>query len=358
MKKPDKDYYELLGVDREASDDAIKKAYRQNALKHHPDRNQGNKESEEMFKAISEAYEVLSNPEKRRQYDMTGSADFDGIHFDPWGVFGNVVNNASFVFNGDNLFASRINPDNRVVYRASLEDIIIGKKVEVRFYRYIACEKCHGKKYEEKKGKCSECNGTGRQNRAVGSNMVFSTGCPRCSSTGKNIITCSKCNGAGHHRVEEKVLVTIPPGVNPMSILRLQGKGNEVFINGQKVIGDTYVVIDYPRQQRGVLLENGNIHTLIRVPFDSVLNENKIKVNILGCKEIEFKLDSTKKSGYQYKVESGGISNNNSAYVKVFIDFPKNKISDDNRRKLVELMREIYGEPDTRFKPESSSDNS
>jgi DnaJ-class molecular chaperone len=148
--------------------------------------------------------------------------------------------------------------------------------------------------------------------------------------------------------------LNIPAGVNPLTTLRLQGKGNEILADNKKIVGDAYVIIDYPTKEHGVKVENGNIYASINVPFDSVLSEENIRVNILGCKEIEFKLNSSYKSGHPYKIEKQGITDKNFAMVKVFIDIPKNKINDENRNKLVKLAREIYGRADTRFEPFSS----
>lgn len=137
----------------------------------------------------------------------------------------------------------------------------------------------------------------------------------------------------------------------------MAGRGNTIYFNDQKVVGDTYVVIDYPQRDKGVYLNNGDIHTSIRVPFNTVMADKEIKVDILGCKEVTLKLDSTKQSGYPYKVEHQGVTDKNSAFIKVFIDLPKNKIDDGSKQKIIAVMEEVYGSPALQFKPEAAIDS-
>jgi DnaJ-class molecular chaperone len=179
--------------------------------------------------------------------------------------------------------------------------------------------------------------------------------CNDCFGTGKKCEKCSDCGSNGFKKVNEKISIEVPPGINPMSSLRVKGKGNEVYYSGKKVVGDTYILIDYPQTYNGITLRDGNIYTSIKVQIDSILAEEKINVNILGCKEIEFKLDSSKHSGYQYKVEKQGVTDDKSAFVKVFVDIPKNKISRDDKEKLVKLMRDIYGRPTNKYEPSTTN---
>jgi len=363
MKKSDYDYYEILGVNLESDEESIKKAYRKMAMKYHPDKNPGDSKAEEMFKKVSEAYEVLSDSNKRRQYDSGGMVDTDSFFVNSNDLFSSVFGRGGGTFSfsmGDVPFfhrSPRVNPDNRLVYRAKMEDIINGVKTEIQFNRQISCPKCFGMGHKQSKEKCKVCGGTGNRTSRSG-NMIISTTCNKCMGSGKHMEDCQDCHRQGFSSLTERISLTIPSGVTPLTALRIQGKGNEVFMGDQKVIGDTYIVIDYPNEYKGVVLMNGDIHTSIRVPFHAALNDEKIKVDILGCKEIEFNLDFNNKSGHVYKVAKAGIKENNDAYIKVFLDFPKNKVKKENIKKLIDVMREVYGKCPTNFKPEGSDNNS
>lgn len=353
MKKRKKDYYEVLGVERNADESALKKAYRSLAQKFHPDKNPGDKTCEEKFKEVAEAYEVLSDSQKRTRYDR-GDVEFEGgIDIDPFDVFSSFFGNVSGFPRGFSPRSRRVSPDNKMVYRASIEEIINGSNVIVGFNRQMACSECMGAGSQNSSAKCPGCRGSGMKSRRS-FNMFFSSTCDECYGMGREYKKCPQCNGEGYLLKQEKLSISIPKGVSPMSTLRLKGMGNEVYYEKQKVVGDTYVVIDYPQSHNGVSIKNGDIYVSILVPFDTILNEEKIKVNILGCKEIEFKTDCNKPSGCQYCIKEEGIMSNCNAFIKVFVDFPKNKLSKENIKKLANLMREVYGEPNTRFDPSSS----
>ena len=130
--------------------------------------------------------------------------------------------------------------------------------------------------------------------------------------------------------------------------------GNEVYEGKIKTIGDAYIIIDYSPINNGVLLKNGELFMSCFIPFNTILLGEKIKIDVLGVKEIELKLNPTQKNGEEYVVKGGGINKN--AYVKVFLDFPKNNVNSDNLEKIQDVVREIYGEPDVCFKPQSSAD--
>jgi len=347
MNKNGKDYYKILGVEKNADEESIKKAYRNLAHKYHPDKNPNNKEAEEKFKEISEAYSTLSDSDAKQIYDNGGMR---AAHFDPFSSFttaSNIFGNMRFTV--DNSFA--VNPDNRIAYRIGMENIIKGGKAQIDFTRFIACDKCFGKGRINSKDKCRTCNGLGNVFFSVQNNVVFNTTCSECKGTGKKTDPCEKCGSTGFKKINEKLSVDIPAGLNPMSALRIKGKGNEVYYGGGKTVGDTYIIIDYPQNYKGITLRDGNIYASINATIDSVLAEEKIKVNILGCKEVEFKLDSSKNSGYLYKIEKQGITDDKHAFIKVFIDIPKNKISEEDKEKLVKLMRDVYGKPTTKYEP-------
>jgi len=140
--------------------------------------------------------------------------------------------------------------------------------------------------------------------------------------------------------------------------LRLQGLGNEVYNgNKSKTTGDAYVTVDYSLSEQGVRLKGGNIYASVNIPFNSVISEENISINILGCKQVEFKLDANKKSGSEYVVKSAGILENDNSFIKVFIDMPENNVNEEERVKLVNIMENVYGKPATKFNAATPSLN-
>ena len=358
MKKRNKNYYKILNVDESSDQETIKKAYRKLALKYHPDKNPNDKKAEEKFKQISEAYDVLSDPDKKEQYDSQDSfidGMFGNSTFDIRNIFD--INQFSSTPFGNGMGPISINKDNSVVYRARVEDVICGSRVNIRFNRKIACSNCFGNRVVETGNRCSNCHGTGKIN-VRRQNFLFSGSCNSCGGTGNEYNQCKTCNGNGYETKVEDIFLTLPKGIISKSTLRLKGRGNEIYYNGQKIIGDTYVVIDYPQQYKGIGFNDGNIFMTIRVPFNSFIEEKEVSVDILGCKEIKLKLDKNKKSGFEYKIEHSGLSDEKFAVIKVLVDFPLNKISDKDYNKFIGIIREIYGEPITKFKPENPVDNS
>jgi len=339
----DKDYYGILGVDKNSDSDTIKKAYRKLAMKYHPDQNKGDTASEDKFKDISEAYEVLSNPKKKRSYDMGGSSS-------PFSHFSGMGDIFGAQFKSQFRTTRRtVSLDNKAVFRADISQIIKGGEVTVEFNRHFACEECKGNAVVPTGKSCNLCGGSGRVQSGAG-NMYFVTACHQCEGSGVETSKCNKCNGKGYDVKREKVKVKIPSGISPLSTMRIKGKGNVLFSSNSKIYGDGYLVVDYPRVQNGVSLDNGNIILSLKVPFNSVLSEETITVDVLGCKTLEVKLDGSHPSGYQYEVDGGGVSPDKKAFVKVFIDTPKNKLSKESQSKLNKVLGEVYGKPIREFK--------
>jgi len=349
------DYYKILGVDKNADDKAIKKAYRKKALEHHPDKNPDNTEAEEKFKRISEAYEVLSDPQKKAHYDRLGHNAFKsrGNGRNP---FGSTNTHGGFDFytsvftNGGVNNAPRVNSNIQIAISVDMERIIRGDEIVSDVQRQICCSNCMGRGFTFTNETCSECGGVGKTRSAV-ANFVFEGICAACKGTGKKTVKCSSCKGRAFSVKTEKIAFKVPPNINPRSIVRLPERGNLVYHQEKPFVGDLGVVIDFPKVQGGVSLKDGNIYTSIRVPIDSAIGGANIKVDILGCKEFEFALDPNKRTGESYKIDGAGVSDKHNAFVKVFIDLPKKKISSQDKEKLAELMREVYGEPVTNFKP-------
>jgi molecular chaperone DnaJ len=250
-----RDYYEILGLGRDASQEEVKKAYRQLALKYHPDRNPGDKKAEERFKEAAEAYEVLHDKQKRQIYDQFGHAGLAGQGFHGFGDVGDIFSAFGDIF-GD-LFgfgdvfgmgrrgrsAARRGADLRYDLEISLKDAAFGTKVSIDVSRSEPCSACAGSGAEPGTSPkaCSTCGGRGEVTRSQGF-FSISTTCPRCHGEGSFIEQpCKKCKGIGQVAKKQKLEVTIPAGVDDASRLRLRGEGEA----GQKggPAGDLYVFI-------------------------------------------------------------------------------------------------------------------
>jgi len=372
-QQKNKDYYEILGVEKTATPEQIKKAYRNLALKFHPDKNH-EKGAEEKFKEINEAYEVLYDQEKRSRYDQFG---FEGLKRENGGGFSSNFTDARDAFShffdeanlenmfsqmGGNPFSKRvsvrqrtINPDIRASCNISLKNAIKGTEIIVEVSRSIACDICQTTGFDLSKEPeiCEVCKGKGGRIGKMHGNMIIQQTCGACGGSGKKLQPCDKCSGNGYTESKEKLSLKIPKGVLPMSVLRLKDKGNITYQGNYKLEGSFFVVIDYPSEEDGISLNNGELFATVKIPFNLMLSGEKIKVNFLNIKKIVFNLDPKNPSGHQYIIKDGGVEEGKSAYIKVFADFPSNDISEENRKKLIEVMREIYGNTTTTtFKPE------
>jgi molecular chaperone DnaJ len=258
------DYYELLGVAKGATDEEIKKAYRKKAIQFHPDKNPGNKEAEEQFKKVSEAYEVLQDAEKRAAYDRYGHAAFSGpgggpggprggypggFH-DPFDIFREVFGQGGGgggifeeMFGGGGRDSGRDGSDLRYDLEITLEEAARGMEKEISFRKLVACEHCSGSGAEpgSKRVTCSTCRGTG-QIRRSGGIIVFTQACPTCGGAGTRVEKpCNACHGEGRTPKTTKINLRIPPGVDSGSRLRSSGNGEAGLAGGQP--GDLYIVI-------------------------------------------------------------------------------------------------------------------
>jgi len=248
-----KDYYEILGVDRNASDAELKKAYRQLAMKYHPDRNPDNKESEEKFKEINEAYSCLSDPEKRANYERFGTAEGvgAGTGFSPFGpgfgdVFEDIFGDFFGTFTGQRRTRPTKGDDLRYDLEITLMEAAFGTEKVIEVPRWVSCTECRGSGAAHGKGPvtCSNCKGAGQVRFQQGFFSVSKT-CGKCHGEGK-IITdpCKKCKGQGKIKEYRDLSIKMPPGVDTGSKLRLSGEGDLGIYGGPP--GDLYVFINIP----------------------------------------------------------------------------------------------------------------
>ena len=292
-----RDYYEVLGVDKSASAEEIKKAYRKLAVKYHPDKNPGDKEAEEKFKEAAEAYSILSDAEKKAKYDQFGHAGVDGAGPDFSGGFGNLNDILNDLFGGafgggfggfsgfgGGFGGGRSNQRQQRVYRGrdirvrvklTLEEIAKGTEKEISIEKSVPCPDCGGRGARNTSDvkTCSACGGTGQVQRVTrslfGQTVTYST-CQQCGGEGKIITNpCRSCSGSGLIRKRETINVKIPAGVEAGMQLTIQGEGHAAKNNG--INGDLLVVIEeqeHPELKR----EGNNLHytKVISIP-DAIL---------------------------------------------------------------------------------------
>ena len=263
-----RDYYEVLGVDRGADDDTIKKAYRKLAKTYHPDMNPGDKEAEAKFKEVNEAYAVLSDSEKRSAYDNYGHAAFDGSMGGGGNGFGGFGGFSDFGDLGD-IFGSffgggfggsssarrnsaRRGDDLGLSVTVSFEEAAFGVKKDIKFYRITQCADCSGTGAKDGKAEvCSACGGSGHKRvvqRLGGMSFQSTVTCDVCGGTGKNIKeTCPTCRGKGYVRVQKEMTVSIPAGINDGERIALRGQGNDGANGGPA--GDVIIEIKVKKHQ-------------------------------------------------------------------------------------------------------------
>ena len=246
-----RDYYEVLGVDRNANESDLKASYRKLALKYHPDRNPGDKEAEEKFKEASEAYEVLRDPQKRNIYDQFGHQGLEGSGFSGFSGFDDIFSSFGGIFEEFFGFSSGRRSRSRTQRGADLRydltlsfmEAAFGTETKINLEKMETCPSCEGTKCEPgtQPDTCWQCNGTGQVSRNQGFFTVRTT-CYQCNGSGQTIPhPCKNCTGNGQIRVSKKVTVKIPAGVDNGSRLRLTGEGEAGAYGGRP--GDLYVFI-------------------------------------------------------------------------------------------------------------------
>ncbi len=360
-----RDYYEVLGVDKTATEVELKKAYRKKAIQYHPDKNPGDKEAEEKFKEAAEAYEVLSNPEKRQRYDQFGHAGVGGAAGGGFGGgmnmedifshFGDIFGGGSFFggFGGGGGRSSRtVNRGSnlRVKVKLTLKEIAEGVEKKIKVKKYVACKTCNGS--GAKNGAystCSTCNGSGQvtrvQNTILGQMQTAST-CPNCGGDGK-IITdkCTTCHGEGITHDEEVISLNIPAGVADGMQLSVSGKGNAARRGG--INGDLLILIQ--EEEHPELVRDGNdlLYNLFIGMPDAVLGTAVEIPTITG--KVKVKIDGGTQSGKILRLRGKGLPDINGygkgdLLVKINVWTPKN-ISKEEQKMMEKLQKSESFEP-------------
>ena len=369
MMATKRDYYEILGVKKNATLDEIKKAYREMALRYHPDRvpHEQKKEAEEKFKEISEAYAVLSDSQKRALYDQYGHAGIDqkyayedifkgadfGSVFQDLGDFGlgggffdEIFSDLGFdIFGGRGRAGgrSRRGRDLEITIDITLEEAASGVEKTITVPRYEVCSNCSGSgaKPGSKKVTCAQCRGSGRVVVSSGFFQLAQT-CPRCRGEGSTIQTpCPECRGEGRTRVSRKIKVKVPPGVDTGSHLRVRGEGE----SGTAGRGDLYVIIEVmPHNifQR----HNNDILTEITISLTKAILGAEVEVSTLNGK-VEMKIPPGTQSGRVFRLKEKGIPDVHGRgigdeLVRVNVEIPTHLTS--QQRQLIEEFARASGE--------------
>ncbi|MBR4391245.1 MAG: molecular chaperone DnaJ [Bacteroidales bacterium] len=369
-----RDYYEVLGVGKNATPDELKKAYRKLALQYHPDRNPGNKEAEEKFKEAAEAYEVLSNPEKRQRYDQFGFAGMSGqggyggqgmSMDDIFSQFGDLFADfglGSFFsggFGGGSRSGGNIRERGgniRVKVKLNLQEIEKGVKKKIKVNKYVTCDHCHGSGSEDGTTEtCPTCKGRGQVLRTVSSlfgQMQTASTCPNCGGTGKVIKNkCTHCHGDGIVKGEEVIDIDIPAGVGEGMQLTLRGKGGAGPHNG--VNGDLLVLIEEEEHPDFERDGSNLIYQLFISVTDAILGTDAEVPTVSG--KVRIKIAPGTQSGKVLRLRGKGLPNVNSygngdLLVNVNVWIPK-KVSKDEEKLLQNLSKS------DNFKPNPTEDD-
>ena len=374
-----RDYYEVLGVEKNASADEIKKAYRKKAIQYHPDRNPGDKKAEEKFKEAAEAYDVLSNPEKRARYDQFGHAGMSGAagNGGPFGGFGggmsmdDIFSMFGDIFGGHGGFGGfsgfgggggntqqryHRGADLRVKVKLTLKEISTGVEKKFKLKKYVPCPHCHGSGAEGNSGveTCPTCKGTGsiiRNQQTILGTMQTRTTCPTCGGEGHIIKNkCKECGGEGIVYGEEIVTVKIPKGVAEGMQLSMSGKGNAGKHNG--VPGDLLILVEEEPDKELIRDENDLIYNLL-LNFPTAALGGTVEIPTIDGK-VKVKIEPGTQPGKVLRLRNKGLPSVNGygtgdLLVNVSIYVPET-LSKDEKKALEEMEKSDNFQPNTSVK--------
>ncbi|MDI9817942.1 MULTISPECIES: molecular chaperone DnaJ [unclassified Legionella] len=358
------DYYELLGINRNAEEAEIKRAYRKLAMKYHPDRNSNDKAAEEKFKEIQKAYAVLSDPQKRAAYDRFGHAGIDpsmgggqGGGFSGFGdVFEDIFEN---IFSGGRQgrqSRAQRGSDLQFNVQLTLEEAALGKQIEITVPRHVACETCNGS--GAKKGStpknCETCNGIGQVRIQQGFFSIQQT-CPSCHGEGKVITDpCNSCHGQGRVRESKKLTVKIPAGVDNGDRVRLSGEGEAGIYGGPS--GDLYVQVNIKKHTIFERQEN-DLYCEVPISFVTAAVGGTIEVPTLEG-PVTLKIPGETQTGKTFRLRGKGMKSvrghgTGDLLCRVIVETPVN-LSREQKDLLVKLQESLDSSKNT-HSPRSSS---
>ncbi len=350
------DYYDVLGVQKNADGDEIKRAFRKLAMQYHPDRNAGDDAAEQKFKEINEAYDVLKDEQKRAAYDQFGHAAFDGTAGQGGGGFGG-FDAGGFADIFEEMFGDfsgrrggRRGPargnDLRYNLEITLEDAFKGKETRVRVPTAVACEDCNGSGAApgSQPVNCATCNGHGKVRASQGFFTVERT-CPTCHGEGQTISDpCKSCNGAGAVRKEKTLSVNIPAGVEDGMRIRLSGEG-EAGMRGAPP-GDLYIHVDIAPH---ALFQREGAHTYctVPIPMTTAALGGNVEVPSIDGGRAKVSIPTGTQSGHRLRLRGKGMSILNDSrrgdmYIEIQVETPVN-LNRDQREKLKAFEESLSG---------------
>ena len=336
----DRDFYEILGVSKKASDDEIKKSYRKLAMKYHPDRNKSNKEAERKFKEATAAYEALKDPQKRAAYDQFGHDAFRQGGMGGAQGFGDFGGGFSDIFEeffggGFGSSSRKRGPsrgsDLRYNMSISLQEAFTGKKTQIRIPSYVACDLCAETGSADKSGPsiCSSCNGHGKV-RSTSGFFSIERPCPTCGGEGSKINNpCLKCSGSGQVKKQKTISVSIPAGVDTGTRIRIAGEGEP----GQRGAGngDLYMFVEVQKDQL-FEREDENIFCHIPISITTAILGGEVEVPTIDGKKARLKIPPGTQSETQFRLRSKGMSilrqnRRGDMYIEASVEIPVNLTS-------------------------------
>ncbi len=353
-------YYQVLGVERTASDEELKKAFRRLAMKHHPDRNPDNKDCEAHFKEAKEAYEVLGDPQKRSLYDQHGHAAFEagmgrggGFNADVGDIFGDIF---SDIFGmGGGRGRTRGGADLRYVLELDLEEAVFGVERRIDVPTLAACASCEGSgSADGKTTTCATCRGQGRVRMQNG---IFSIqqACPHCGGAGKVIANrCKTCRGEGRVHHDKTLSVKIPAGVDSGDRIRLSGEG-QAGPAGTPA-GDLYVEVQV-REHRIFQRDREDLHCEVPIRFSQAALGAEMKVPTLDG-DATIRIPAETQTGKSFRLRGKGVRNVRTGHVgdlicRVVVETPVKL--DKHQRELLEQFESSFGEDPTAHTPRATS---
>ena len=349
----DQDYYELLGVNQNSDENEIKKAYRKLAMKYHPDKNKGDQGAEKKFKEISEAYEILKDPQKKAAYDQYGHSAFKQGGMGGAQGFGDFSSGFSDIF--EEFFGNNFGANNRGTRRPSrgsdvrfnmsisLKEAFTGKKTSIKIPSAIDCDSCRGSGGAggSQPSTCSTCNGYGKVRSSQGFFTIERT-CSSCGGEGSTIKNpCLKCSGTGQTKKQKTISVNIPAGVDIGTRIRIAGEGERGQRGAQS--GDLYIFINIQKDSF-FIREDNSIFCRIPVSMVTAILGGEIEVPTIEGKKAILKIPSGTQSSQNFRLKGKGMSilkqsRRGDMYIEINVEIPVNL-----SKKQKELLKQFENE--------------